>query len=278
MKMPPKVTSQQQQQTYPLRSFQTSMKNYTNSQVPVKNNSKVEKTPAAGDLESKVDLILEKLNSLSSDIATEVNKQLANVHTTIQEIVNEELALRDDAWKKEKSELESRIKTLENMEESRQKRERRNNVTIRGLATQSKDVKTEVDGLLHDKLGVDAKVARSSIIKTKKGQQLIVVNFDSFDDKIKVMKNKKKLAGSDIYISNDRTKKEREIQASLMKIADEEKVAGKEVKVSYRKITVDGVTWTWNDKKGLVESSRSHALLESTQEKTLSPPPSQNQN
>jgi hypothetical protein len=50
--------------------------------------------------------------------------------------------------------------------------------------------------------------------------------------------------------SNDLTKQEREIQKKLRTIAKEEKREGKEVKVGYTQITIEGVQWRWNEERG----------------------------
>jgi polysaccharide deacetylase 2 family uncharacterized protein YibQ len=62
------------------------------------------------------------------------------------------------------------------------------------------------------------------------------VEMEEWSGKEKVMKLKEK-----IFIDNDITKPEREIQKKLGTIAKEEKREGKEVKVGYRKITIEGV-------------------------------------
>jgi hypothetical protein len=43
--------------------------------------------------------------------------------------------------------------------------------------------------------------------------------------------------------------REREMQKKLRTIAKEGKREGKEVKVGYRKITIGGVQWRWNEER-----------------------------
>jgi hypothetical protein len=82
------------------------------------------------------------------------------------------------------------------------------------------------------------------------------------EGKEKVMKQKGKLRGNrateKIFIDNDLTKKEREIQKKIRAIAREEKrraIAkeakrqGKNLKVGYMKITIEGVQMRWNEEK-----------------------------
>jgi hypothetical protein len=68
---------------------------------------------------------------------------------------------------------------------------------------------------------------------------------EEWSGKEKVMKLKGKLREKKktekMFIDNDITKPEREIQKKLGTIAKEEKREGKEVKVGYRKISIEGV-------------------------------------
>jgi hypothetical protein len=73
----------------------------------------------------------------------------------------------------------------------------------------------------------------------------ILVEMEEWSGKEKVIKLKGKLREKKktekIFIDNDITKPEREIQKKLGTIAKEEKREGKEVKVGYMKITIEGV-------------------------------------
>jgi hypothetical protein len=68
---------------------------------------------------------------------------------------------------------------------------------------------------------------------------------------------KEKLRGNKeterIFIENCLTKQEREIQKKLRTIVKEEKREGKEMKVEYKKITIEGVQWRWNEERGSLE-------------------------
>jgi predicted metal-binding protein len=75
--------------------------------------------------------------------------------------------------------------------------------------------------------------------------------------KEKVMKQNEKLRGKKeiekIFIENCLTKQEREIHKKLRTIVKVEKREGKEMKVGYRKITIEGVQWRWNEERGRLE-------------------------
>lgn len=70
------------------------------------------------------------------------------------------------------------------------------------------------------------------------------------------MRNKKKLRnirGEKIYINNDQTKQERDIDKQIRKRAEEEKKQGKSVKSRYQKLIIDDKEWKWNKLKGRLE-------------------------
>jgi len=60
---------------------------------------------------------------------------------------------------------------------------------------------------------------------------------------------KKKNLMRGIYIDNDLTRAEREMQEKLKEKAKEEKEKGKKVRISYGKIAVNGVWLRWNEKE-----------------------------
>jgi hypothetical protein len=76
----------------------------------------------------------------------------------------------------------------------------------------------------------------------------------------KVMKQKgkqrEKKKTEKIFIDNDLTKQEREMQTKLRTIAKEEKREGKEAKVGYRKTTIEEVQRKWSEGRGRVEISQ----------------------
>lgn len=66
-------------------------------------------------------------------------------------------------------------------------------------------------------------------------RKIILTGLDSWETKQEVMKNKSKLKGSSIYIDNDLTRKERDIQGNLVEIAKEEVKKGNRVRIGFRK-------------------------------------------
>ena len=66
---------------------------------------------------------------------------------------------------------------------------------------------------------------------------------------MKVMTNKNKLLNSSIYIENELTWREMQIQKVILKRRKEEKDKGHRVKIGYRKLQIDGSWYVWNTEK-----------------------------
>lgn len=146
-----------------------------------------------------------------------------------------------------------RIDELEKKEEASAKREKKNNIVIKGLQAEPNLLNETVTSLLKDKLGVEVRITKTFSIKTAKNGDLIIAKLSCFEDKRLVMANKNKLVGSEFYISSDRTKKERDIQREISKIADYESKNGNSVKIGFKKLTVNGITNVWKEGVGFIE-------------------------
>lgn len=84
---------------------------------------------------------------------------------------------------------------------------------------------------------------------TKIGKKVCVVEMKTPEDKQNVMENKSKLkrmVDYKVYINDDLTSYEREKQKIIRTKAQEERSKGREVKVGYSKLVVDGNIWRWD--------------------------------
>lgn len=62
-----------------------------------------------------------------------------------------------------------------------------------------------------------------------------------------MIQQKNKLRGTKIFINNDLTPKEREIQRIMREIAREERKNGAEVKIGYQKIRINKKDFIWKE-------------------------------
>lgn len=182
----------------------------------------------------------------------ETKKELEEIRTEIRK--------RDDKWDNDKTVLQDKITSIENKvetkinnietrlqeiaeaEEKRQKQERRNNIIIKNAETEetkSITVQEEVNKIL-ETLETDVNYDDARRIgKDWRGRNMILVRITNFEDKLKVLRNKKKLEGKDCFIENDMTKEERQIQAKIRIRAKEEIAKGNTVKIGYQKLQIN---------------------------------------
>uniref|UniRef100_A0A6P7GQB1 Uncharacterized protein LOC114345469 n=1 Tax=Diabrotica virgifera virgifera TaxID=50390 RepID=A0A6P7GQB1_DIAVI len=100
-------------------------------------------------------------------------------------------------------------------------------------------------------MGIEVKINEAR----KLGDKIYLVELDSKYEKMKIMKNTYKLKElpNRIYINDDLTKREREIQSKIRATAKEEKIKGKIAKVGYQKLILDNEVWKWNREREKLE-------------------------
>jgi hypothetical protein len=90
-------------------------------------------------------------------------------------------------------------------------------------------------------------------VKVKKvykiGQDRYNVERNNWNEKLMVLKTKRKLRGKEIYIDSALTLTEREIQKNIRDFAKQERINGATVRVKYQGVEIDGRSWQWNKKE-----------------------------
>ena len=144
------------------------------------------------------------------------------------------------------------LKDQQKLIETKERAERANNVVIFGLTEVTErsthSVKEEISDLFNTKLGqpevqiVSARrLGRLEQIRSK--PRPVLVSLVSFSDKAKVMKNKKKLASTKIFINHDLTKEqavqEKRLRDIRKHMQQDESYNGKKISVYKGKLYVD---------------------------------------
>jgi hypothetical protein len=83
-----------------------------------------------------------------------------------------------------------------------------------------------------------------------------------YEKKMEIMKKKsclREIENKKTFITNDLTKKERDIQGWILEAANAEKEKGNKVKVGYKKLTINEKIWTWNRKTYNLEEQKERA-------------------
>jgi len=141
------------------------------------------------------------------------------------------------------------------------KHDRKCNIVIRGIAFNTTNLKREVEELFRNKMKVKVNVVEARELKsrnlTNNAQNAgTLVIMRTFDDKFSVMKNRRLLKGTAIFVDHDMSYEEREIDIKIKDRAQEEISKGHRVTRGFMTLTVNGKLWKWSsDQKKLVESN-----------------------
>lgn len=108
------------------------------------------------------------------------------------------------------------------MMEKKDREERKNNIIIKGLNVGKgrNGLEKKVEEFVKERLGVEARVERARLVG---GGRMIQAKIKDQENKRRIMESKSRLGKEEIYIENDRTVKEREIQRKIVKMAKEQK-------------------------------------------------------
>lgn len=112
---------------------------------------------------------------------------------------------------------------------------KRNNIIIKGANLPAQNVSHSMQDFIKTKLEKEAKVKMAYEIRWESGIQMIVAELETISMKQEIMA---KLRGLKVYIDQDRSKKERDIQREVRKIAEKENNKSSRVRIGYQKLFV----------------------------------------
>lgn len=200
----------------------------------------------------KMDWMTDEMKEVKEELQ-EVRKDYTEVIGMVKEIakIKEDMKQKDLIWTEEKENLKRRIKVLEGVEEGRRRKEKKNNIVIKGLDIEGKI--DEVENFIKKKLNVETKVEYTQVIKTGNNNKMMRAKLTNWESKRKIKVNKRMLKGKKIYLDDDLTKLQREIQKEIGKYASGQRELGKRVKIGYQQLYVDNELMIWKENKGLVK-------------------------
>lgn len=172
--------------------------------------------------------IKNELKKNNLDIKNELKKNNEEVKQ-----LREEMKIKEGKWNKEKGQMRERITELEYKVESEERKKKKNNVVVMGIESTTEQPKEEIESLFQKEMGVVVNTKSVYKIGRKQEKQNILVQLQNWEDKVKIMKNKNKLKGKNIYIENDMTKEEQKIQAEIRNVARKERAKGKNTKKNW---------------------------------------------
>lgn len=117
---------------------------------------------------------------------------------------------------------------------------RKNGIVISGIKWRMVDLERAVEEMIEKKIKIKVRVKTAKGITFKNGEQEVVAEINSWEEKREIMKRKKELEDW-VFIDDDLTWEEREVQRRLRRIAIEEREKnGEYVKVGYDRIFLGG--------------------------------------
>lgn len=132
---------------------------------------------------------------------------------------------------RERMEIKKELMEIKRRLQEKEKRDRRNNIVIKGLENKEKSIEKMAREFLEKEFGIKKGVGKIDTVGKGK-RELAVMELKDWETKQKIMREKGKLGERKIYIDHDLTKEEREVQR--IERAREERIKGKKVKIGYR--------------------------------------------
>lgn len=217
--------------------------------------NRVNKNKKMAEQDEIKQLLLNMSAELSRNTAENkaIKEELIKTTSEIKDL-KEMFQKKEKEWKKEKEELLNRVEQLEIKMNMQEKEKRKLNLILKGTQINGTEIKNDIQHLLENRLGIKIKIVEAYNISKNKTRDVLLAQVENMHQKQEILRNKNKFTGSNIYVENDLTVEERKIQSEIRKIGKMEKEKGKNVRIGYRKITIDGIRFNWCDKeKGVVE-------------------------
>ncbi|XP_043472677.1 uncharacterized protein LOC122505246 [Leptopilina heterotoma] len=133
--------------------------------------------------------------------------------------------------------------------ELRMRSDRRRNIVFRSFDTDKNYSPDELLELFMSTFNLD----RTDFIITFQRDNKLALTMNSFDTKLKVLRNKELLREKFISIDDDHTRREVHIQKWLRSLSNEAKANGRQLKVGYQKVFINNECWKFNERTGELE-------------------------
>ena len=196
--------------------------------------------------EEKLDKILGIIQEMKDEMK-EMRKEQREYREEMIAIKRENENLRKDyeMTKRENQEIRSELNSLKNAIDRLEGEKREKNIVMTGLTVDSTDPKILTETMSNFlKKHLEVKVEIRSAHRL--GQKTCLIQLNNMGDKENIMNNKhklKKLEGETVYINNDLSVSERDMQRQIRERAREERKLGKTVKIGFSKVTINGEEW-----------------------------------
>lgn len=160
---------------------------------------------------------------------------------------------RKEVWKKEErekieKEKPKKLNEKEIEEETEERKRIRMNLYVQYGATEYRnweEVMMEIENRMKRRI----LKKRTTLIRA--GQ--IRIECNSMREKKEIMENRRIMKGTGIWIMEEKTRRERDVELWIRKIAKLEQCSGMEVEIDEKSLKLGDKWWRWNEKKGELE-------------------------
>lgn len=152
---------------------------------------------------------------------------------------------------------EREIDRIKRLVREKEKEERKNNIVIKGIKKEGWITKEWVEKFIKEKIDVEVKVN-----KCRKSNNVLIITLEEEIKKREVMRAKNRLKGEKIFIENDLTWEERKVQEKIYRWVKEERSNGREIKVGFARVNIEGRWIKWGDIERKLERKGGEVLRE----------------
>lgn len=191
--------------------------------------------------EDKMDLMMRMMRELMDD-----TREIKTNQEKYQEEFSK-LRTENEQLKMENAEIKRELLNMRTGLERVERSSVRNNIIIRGLQIDTNnrsELKKDMEKFIKEKLNLQVQIGDAIRV----GPKTCKIEMENSQEKQKIMENKSKLKNlkERVFIDNEPTKSELEIQQRIWDEIKEKNIKGKNVRVGYQKAVIDGKEWKWD--------------------------------
>lgn len=236
-------------------------KRYREEKEVFDRSKRINRTPTKGvrNMDEKMDVLLKEIREMRvhTEQVREINNEVKQMRVEMKEyreevrqLKKENANLKEECNKVdiENKELKKEMGKLKSSMEIMEKRSKENNVIITGILIDTTEgilLEQSMSNFFRQHLELNIKPKRA----IKLGPKICLVELNTEQEKRDIMQNKRKLRNikeEKIFINEDLTRAEREMKKEIKARAQEEMAKGKEVKMGFKKVIIDGQEWRWS--------------------------------
>lgn len=214
--------------------------------------------PTLRDVMSAVMKLNTRFDELKRDL-TDIRETQVALQTEVQELRDQvsDLTVKNDTLQSQNDGLVKKVEAMERKTDDLEGRSKRNNLIIYGLDKTGDETWDDCEGLVQDmftdklELSRDVKFDRVHRLNGRANSP-IVARCTFYKDKVRVLKEKKKLQGSQIFIGEDYTARVREVRKKLTPYLKKAKSEGKRATMVFDHLVIEGKKHFLNDEGGIV--------------------------